>query len=281
VSVAATIAQLEGLKTFPAVATKVLQLLDEAEFSMNQVSAAIHEDPSLAAAVLRLANSSLYAGDNPVADLRTALVRLGADAVAEAVAAVATMGLFPPRSALAREIRNHCAGTGALFRHLALDFMPQRGSGTFLAGLLHDVGKMLLIDSAEFDYSGANGAAALRFDGIWMEERRLLAYDHAILGGQVLKRWNIPQPIPRLVAMHHQPGRAASFSDIGSLVALLRVADRLEHELRERPEDYEEIVGPLAESADFTETGVTEQWLAENWVRLYQIRADAFSLFRT
>jgi len=168
-----------------------------------------------------------------------------------------------------------------LLRYLTVELMPRLGPGAFLAGLLHDVGKMLLIESGEFDYGGAAAAQALQFDGIWVQERRKLAYDHAILGGQILNRWNIPQPIPRIVAMHHQPGRAAEFTDIGPLVAMLRVADRLEHCLRERPEDYEDYVAELGASADFTQAGVGEAWLLEHWIKLYQVRVDAFALFRT
>ncbi len=281
VSVAAAIAQVEGLKTFPAVAARVLELLDEPDFVLSQVSEALREDPALAAAVLRVANSPLFAGAHPCADIGSAIVRLGTNTVVEVVCGVATMQLFPEEGGLGQQIRNHCAGTAALLRYLTVELMPRLGPGAFLAGLLHDVGKMLLIESGEFDYGGAAAAQALQFDGIWVQERRKLAYDHAILGGQILNRWNIPQPIPRIVAMHHQPGRAAEFTDIGPLVAMLRVADRLEHCLRERPEDYEDYVAELGASADFTQAGVGEAWLLEHWIKLYQVRVDAFALFRT
>jgi putative nucleotidyltransferase with HDIG domain len=199
--------------------------------------------------------------------------------VREVVASVATLGMFPDAGGLGKKIRDHCAATAAIVQYLARDFSPKFTDGMFLAGLMHDIGKMLLIESQELVYSTGNLEETLEPDRIHVDERKMLGYDHAVLGGHVLTAWKIPEPIPKIVAWHHQPSRAMDVPKLGPMVSMLRIADGLDFHLRTAPEKYESILEETASGSDCTYMHISYDDLARRWETLYNIRADSLSLF--
>ncbi len=277
-SFAAKLAGVDGLKTFPVVAQQVLSLLTNPNFEVREVASLLSQDPSLAAGVLRMANSAFFTGSQATNSLEQALVRLGSRSVREVVAAVATMDLFPDSGGVGKQVRDHCAATAAVVQYLAREFAPKHAEGVFLCGLMHDVGKMLLIESREIDYA-SEGIEAMRPDTAHVEERSLLGYDHAVLGGHVLRHWKLPEPIPRVVAWHHQPSRAYQDDHVGSFVALLRVADQLEPALRKNPPNVEELLDKVAGTADCERVCITTDDLKSRFQTLLETRTTALELF--
>jgi putative nucleotidyltransferase with HDIG domain len=274
-SVAAKLADVDGLKTFPAVARQVLGALSSQEFQFSEVAALIEGDPSLAAGVMRMANSAFFSRGKRIAAIDQALVRLGARSVREVVSAVATMDLFPDPVGAGRQIRDHCACVAALSQTLAAKVAPNRVEGVFLAGLLHDVGKLLLIESGEADYDPGER----RPDRDHKEEASLIGFDHAVLGGYVVSRWNLPEPVPRIVTWHHSPSRAYTNADLGPYVALLRSADSLDAALQEHPDEPDRIVEKLCDRDDFVFAGVDRRLLLQTLPLLEQARRDVLELF--
>ncbi|MCP4675004.1 MAG: HDOD domain-containing protein [Deltaproteobacteria bacterium] len=278
-SMAAKMAEINGLKPFPVVAQRILGILSNPDFRVVEVTNALEEDPALAAGIMRMANSAFFAGSKACASVQQAFVRLGAKSVREVVASVATMGMFPDVSGLGKQIRDHCAATAAIVQVLARDFTPKQTEGIFLSGLMHDVAKLLLIESEEIVYSSDNVEETLTPDRIHIDERHMLGYDHAVLGGHVLTLWKMPEPIPKVVAWHHQPTRAYEVDDIGPMIAILRIADQLDGIMRTHPHDYEESLEKLATNSDCTYVHINARDLIDRWDTLYNIRADSLKFF--
>jgi putative nucleotidyltransferase with HDIG domain len=278
-SMAAKLAELAGLKPFPVVAQKVLRILANPDFRVVAVTNALEEDPALAAGLLRMANSAYYAGTKSCASIQQAFVRLGSRSVREVVFAVASLEMFPDTDGLGKKVRDHCAATAAIVHTLARELAPKFTEGVFLAGLMHDIGKMLLIETGEIVYAGDNPEETLKPDRIHVDERKILGYDHAVLAGHVLKGWNIPDPIPKMVAWHHQPARAYQDSEVGMRVALLRIADHLDAIFRDTPEEQEPRARALAEKADCDFAGITAEGLRNQLPSLFEARVDALSMF--
>jgi len=279
-SLAAKLAAVEGLKAFPAVAHKILSILGRPDFRVADVTRALEEDPSLAAGVLRMANSAFFAGAHPVGSIDQAFVRLGSRTVREVVCAVATMGMFRDADGIAGEIRNHCASTAALVQLLARRFAPGSADGIFLAGLMHDVGKLLLIESQEIAYSKGDAREALAPDRTHLEERAALGYDHAVLGGHVMTAWRLPDPIPRAVARHHRGESALGDPGIGPMVALLRVADRIDFHLRVGDEPRDARLDELTAGPECALLGIIPAALAAMWRSdLVPTREGSLALF--
>ena len=275
-SLAASVARIAGLKPLPVVAQKVLAALSQDDWSSRDVAQMVQSDPSLASMVLRLTNSSFYSRGVPVHSIHQAINRLGGSKLRELVVGVAAMSLVDADTARAQQWRDHCAGTAAVARVLAGDARLD-ASSAFLAGLLHDMGKLLMLETQEIDYDEVEEANEPCDEGLPAAERYQLDFDHAVLGGHVLREWGIPDPVPQLVAWHHQPGRAYEEGEsLAKLCAVLRLADRIvEHFDAGSPIDAE----ALAAGSDATVLGYSAQALEDLDERLREARAEALSAY--
>lgn len=278
-SLAAKLAELDGLKPFPAVAQKILAILASPNFRVSAVTRALEEDPSLAAAAIRMANSPIFAGAKACSSIDQAFMRLGAKSVRDVVASVVTMQMFPDKGGIGKQVRDHCACTAAIVQTLTREFAPKFTEGIFLAGLMHDVGKLLLLESGEVNYSDRETNKITEPDQTHIDERSIIGYDHAVLGGHVLSKWKLPEPIPRVVAWHHQPSRAYEDNQIGSMVALLRIADQIDYIFCLDHEDVELYLDDVSKNVDCEYMRIGTLQLKAKLDAIYQARNDALSLF--
>lgn len=278
-SLAARIATTGGLKPFPIVAQKALEVLSNPHFRLVEITTVLEEDPALAAGVLRMANSAFFAGSKSCASIAQAFVRMGGMSVKETVLSVAAMQMFPDVEGAAKKVRDHCVGVAAIVQSLAREFVPDYTDGMFLCGLMHDIGKMLLVESGEIVYSPIDAAEHWRFDTMHLEERARLGYDHAVLGGHILKSWKFPDPIPKVTAWHHQPTRAYEDRKIGDMTAILRIADQLDITFRDAPETIMEFVDALEGKPDMEFVSLTRDDIKRILDKLYAGRLDALRMF--
>jgi hypothetical protein len=117
---------------------------------------------------------------------------------------------------------------GAFCRYFGVH-LSLRAEELFTAGVLHDIGKLMLIETLGDDYGQLIDGCDDRMDTMFSLERERYGYDHGVLAAHVLKQWNIPDPIPKIVAWHHEPSRAySSSSQHAAFVQTLRLADALE-----------------------------------------------------
>lgn len=192
---------------------------------VNEVAKAVSLDPSLAAYVLRLANSPIYAPRARVETVSRAVGLIGLTEIVNLAAGAVLAGLFdkPPRADLLSlpDFWGHAVAVGLLARALA----ARRGEASveryFVAGLLHDMGRLVLA-VAEPDLAGAVlGRVAdgrIAADGA---ERLELGFDHAALGGRICGKWRLADALIEGVAAHHEPSQCPD-----SLVAAaVHVAD--------------------------------------------------------
>jgi HD-like signal output (HDOD) protein len=277
-SLAARLAELEGLRPFPAVVQRVMEYVRRPDFEIRRLQLMIEEDPSLSAKVLRVANSAAFGGTQPVASIRDAAVRLGARAVSDVAASIAAMALFKDLKGAGRAVRDHMVGTAMVARVLS----SRKESATpsaYITGLLHDVGKLLLMQTEDAAYE-ALLAKPSNPDEVHLREREMLGFDHAVLAGHTLKQWGLPDPIPRIVAWHHQPTRAyEQGGEIGLTVALLRVADELEPMLKTRQPPDAAKLKRLCGNSDCAHAGIRERDLQGLWTELEDAHRDAMKLF--
>ncbi len=279
-SMAAAAAKAAGLKPFPEVAQRALGLLADVEAPAAKIARVVAEDTALAAGLLRVANSALYRPTTPIASVQDAVVRLGLGTVREIVAAVATMGLFADASGLAHAIRNHSAAVAALARVFGTEWGAKGVDGIFLAGLIHDVGKLLTMQVKELDYATLAPETRSKPDECHVHERALLGYDHAVLGAQVLTHWKLQTELSQVVAWHHQPGRAyAAGGIVGLSVALVRLSDQLEYKLAESIEPDPAFCEALAMEGAAAYAGFSAHHLIAMWPKLVLVREEALASF--
>jgi HD-like signal output (HDOD) protein len=276
-SLAAGVAKAVGLKPFPAVAQRVMQMAASADCSVEELARLIRNDPAIAARVMRLANSALFKVGEAVGSLDQALTRLGTNTLYQMVASIAVMGFFDTRDKAARRLRDHAVGTAALAKALAHKRRLASANQLFLCGLLHDIGQLLLLQTQEISYQ-AFTPEQLTFDQPPVRERELLGYDHAVLGGHVVAVWNMPQLTAQAVAWHHQPARAKSAGgDIAQLVAFVRFADELDELLADASQTPLAVRSHMATSTTTAELECPPEELEQHWDFLIESRKTALS----
>ena len=279
-SLAAKMADFEGIRPFSAVVQKLVGYVSRPDFKLDRAREVIEADPALAARIMRVANSAAYRAYDPCSSVSKAIVRIGVSNVCDLAMAMSAMTFFQDLGEVGQKIRDHSAGTAAVARELAFRLgRPTASPKVFLAGLLHDIGKLLLIQTGDAAYAALVGEN-LRPNGVHLKEQAQWGFDHAILGGQVLLSWKLPEPIPQIVACHHQPKVARRKSALVALsIDLLRVADSVDWLLAQAHDADSPHVQKLAQSPDGIRAGLSEATLMELWNDLRAVRREALSVF--
>ncbi|HEX7598709.1 MAG TPA: HDOD domain-containing protein [Polyangia bacterium] len=280
-SVAARLAAFEGLRPFSAVVEGLVEHVSGPDFNLETVRRMVESDPALAARLMRLANSAAYRGYEPCPSIAKAILRMGATNVSALAMAMSAMTSFKDLGGVGQRIRDHSAGTAVVARELAVGL--NRGalsSRVFLAGLLHDIGKLLVIQTGDRDY--ASLAEHDRTPGsLHLVEQGLWGFDHAMLGGHVLQSWKVPPPIPQIIACHHQPKGGQDPSSVSAqALNILRIADQVDWLLGQGCAAHSPQVSRLAESPDGVRAGLVEETLLELWDDLRSVREEALLVFK-
>lgn len=241
----------------------------------------IESDPGLVTRVLRVANSALYAPTRPVSSIEHAVIRLGMRSVAQIVVALLANGMFDEQDDFCADVREHSVGVSVLARRLALDVKSGDVDDLFLSGILHDIGKLLAMQSGEFNFAELGELPYTEADELVIRERRRLGWDHAVLGAHVIEQWQLPRNIAQVVAFHHQPARAyAASAEIAQTVAILRLADRIEYQMALERRLDEGFVAALVRSNAFEYTHYSGSLLQAAWSRLVEAVDEGRSALR-
>jgi HD-like signal output (HDOD) protein len=198
---AASLRQEIFLPPMPQAAAKLTTLLgDEGRADARSVTEVLRNEPAMTACILRSANSAWYGGLRPISDLAQAVARLGLRQVASLVMTVAHKGRFvstdPARVQLLSALWDQAVASALAAKRLAA-IAGADAEESFIAGLLHDTGKLLVLKGLdEIEARDRN----VRFTPEVVNE--LLDALHAELGFETLTAWKLPEPIC-LAARHH------------------------------------------------------------------------------
>jgi len=220
------IRRVDNLPTLPSVVAKVNELVESPGSSAADINHAIRQDLVLSARILRLVNSPFYGFHRRIKSVAHAVVILGFSTVRNVVLSTFVLDSFAARDLPFghREFWIHSLGTGAAAATLARRMGLAEAEDAFVAGLLHDVGKVVLHQYARDDFAVVARAAAERDCLLYDAELDMLGTSHAEIGGRLLDAWQLPEDLVEAVRSHHVPGEAGGYRD---LVAVVHVADIL------------------------------------------------------
>ena len=268
-SLAATAARIVGAKPFPVAAKRLEELTRTSTARIEQVVSVLESDPALSARLLRLVNSAGYGLKVRCTSVRHAAVLVGTRRLNQVATTAAILDLFESSNTLAAELLEHAAVVGSLCRYLAVHLgLPH--DELFTCGFLHDIGKIMLLDSERDVYPSLLREFGGSADSIHEQERRVFGFDHATLGAHVLTAWNIPEPVPKVIAWHHQPARALQDSLLSAMVQTLRLADLLAYELGRRQDEEGIALVAASEAAQYLD--ISEPQMAAMWHDLAGLR---------
>lgn len=219
--------KVNDLPALPQVASQVLKLADDPNSTVKQLSDVICNDQALTAKVLRLANSAYYGFPRRISTIIEAIVILGYNTIRNLVLAVSIHGL------LCDEVTGYRLGRGELWRHSIACAMAARTISmhvrfpapeqAFIAGLLHDIGKVILNFYVNDSFDEILQKVHEERVSFIQAEEDVLGFTHTAVGARVAEKWNLPVPLVQAIGFHHCPQHADENSKLASLVHLADV----------------------------------------------------------
>ncbi len=202
--------KIEEVVPLPSVAMRIINYIDDPDAEISQLAKLISMDQALTTEVLKLANSAYYGFPRRVSTISEAVVILGFSTTRSVVWSVILS------STLKKPVLGYALPEGALWRHsvavavgskLILQHANVKGVNmeeAFVAGLIHDIGKLLLATYVAGAYEEIVKVIAegKTFDEA---ERQVLGYDHAVVGAMAAEKWNLPDIYVDAIKYHHRP----------------------------------------------------------------------------
>lgn len=219
---------VSDLPTLPHVVTQVLEKTRDQNTNLGEITNLIATDQALVTMYLKLVNSAFYGFSRRITTLQQAITLLGFRSVRNVIVNAGVVGMFRKRSFNNRhrlQLWEHSVSCAVATRELAAATGYQAKEEGFTAGLLHDIGKVV-IDQ----YAARNSIAIQRKIEAGADpresEREILGADHTEIGYLIAERWNLPRSLCAVIRWHHEPDEAENAGD-EKLVRLVAAANVL------------------------------------------------------
>jgi putative nucleotidyltransferase with HDIG domain len=253
----AGVASCPRLPSLRSIDSALRELLNADQRYTSQISEVIRRDPSLTARLLRLVNSVYYGLTTPVNNIEEAVFYLGVRQIRQLAMVTPVLEDFQKLAGSARfgwrEFWQHCIGTAMLTREVITTLESPPDEVDYVAGLVHDVGKIVMASAFPTHFEAIHGREADHRDLIEVE-LDILGVDHAELGAIYLQKHGMPDALVEAARYHHQPERAGRYARI---VAAVQIANLLVHHAG---------IGQSGHQGEVT----TEAWLgASGWGILF------------
>jgi HD-like signal output (HDOD) protein len=219
---------IRDLPTLPTVYLALSEVIADPRSTAQDISQIVSNDPASASRVLRLANSVLYGFPGQIDTISRAVVVLGFDEVRNLVLATSVMDLFSKQDS-AFDFRPgdfwaHSIGVGIATRLIGQACRLSHVENLFVAGILHDIGKLVFFEFAEKEFTRALDQSNKCHQPLWEAELEILGMDHSQGGRLLAETWDLPPAIQKAIYSHHA---GLSGEPPEPLVAAVHIADTL------------------------------------------------------
>lgn len=220
---------IDRMPSLSTTVTKVLDICNKPNTSPNDLNRVISLDPVLTGNVLKLINSAYYSLPNQITSLGRAIIMLGINTVknlALSTAILCTLKNTGDFNSLPMDTYwTHCLGVGVTAKAIAVHKKVPitQQEEYFVAGLLHDLGKMALNNCFSEEYGQALSLADLEQGPLYKAEQTMLGLDHALVGQKIAEKWQFSSTISQAIAFHHRP--PAAVEEARLMVAIVSLAN--------------------------------------------------------
>jgi len=215
-----------SLPALPTVVARLVAVVDHPDASGDELVRLVSSDPVIALRILKQANSSYYDFSKSVCTVQTAISVLGVDAVKDVALGIPVFECATDDTGHLFDeslFWEHSVGCGVCAGMVAGDMGTVDPDEAYLAGLIHDVGRLVMSLYARETFLDAISAAESDGEVLAAKERELLDIDHCEVGGWLSKSWNLPPRLYEAILFHHQPELASASSR--HLASLVNLAD--------------------------------------------------------
>ena len=213
--------EVEAFPGMPATAAKLLPLLDNPDSTPSEVENIVKYDPGLTANILKLTNSAYFGIPTKVSSIKQAVILLGWKRLMQVVTTICMSPLMkkavPGYDLRSGELWRHSIAVSVAAELLVKALKIPDADEVFTAGLLHDVGKLILggFVKQDLEQIQAMVTKGISFD---VAESMVLGTNHAEIGGQILHKWSFPAELVNAVQWHHDPESCENTCTLSDIV---------------------------------------------------------------
>ncbi|NPA49521.1 MAG: HDOD domain-containing protein [Thermodesulfobacteria bacterium] len=216
---------LQSLPTLPPIVGKLTKLIGDENATANQVAALIEKDQVLTSKVLKMVNSAFYGFPRRISTVSNAIVLLGFNVIRTLII---TASIFETMQSNDLSLWEHSLGVAAASDILARKLELQNPEEVTTAGLLHDLGKVVI--RTEFPDLYRKVIDLVRQKKIYFleAEKEILGIDHGEIGRLLANQWNLPERLLEPIAYHHEVHKARKFKKETAIVHFADIMTRAE-----------------------------------------------------
>lgn len=197
------------LPAMPQVAAKVIELASDPDTSAAQLQQVISDDQAMTGRILKIANSAMYSCSRRIKTLNEAIVMLGFNSIRSLVVTSAARNLYNTRKSRTglkeRLLWEHSIGGAIACRLLAAERAPALAEEAFLAGLMHDIGKLVLNLRVPEKFDQIVQVVYNENQPFHTTEAELLGFDHTQVGALLVNKWKLSPALEEAILNHHNP----------------------------------------------------------------------------
>lgn len=201
-------AAVENMPAFPKSVQKILDLTRDVNCSPKDLVQVIDKDPVVTVKVLRVVNSAYYGLPKQITSVNHAVVYLGFNAVKNLTLGIAAMGMMPVDNAAGfngQQYLMHSLATASIAKQLALRVAGTDPVDCFIAGLLHDFGKVVIAQFMPREFRLALETSQWHEIALHLALRQVMGVDHAMVGAMLVEKWRFPADLVETIRYQYSP----------------------------------------------------------------------------
>ena len=228
-SVINALIETQEFATLPPVAARILKLLEDDNIDIRDLSKIIEADAPLTLKLLRVANSPLYATHTEINSIQQAIITLGLNRLTNIVLGVSIFSRFlissqKQAAELMEKFWWHSSCTGIVAKSLANKIKKQFREVEFIGGLLHDIGKLVMLQFDSKRYFEIVEIIEKEKISDLEAEMKVFGVTHLDVGQKISELWKLPHELCTIISNHHSP---SSLNSNRAVVSVVRTADLL------------------------------------------------------
>jgi HD-like signal output (HDOD) protein len=282
--VESAISSISHIATLPEITLRIIEMVEDPTSTAQDLHSVISNDPALCSRILKVVNSAFYGLPRQIGSINRAIVLLGLNAVKNIAIAASLTKLYRGGDLCdkfsARQLWEHSMATAAASKMICDELRLGLPDEAFLAGLMHDIGLMVELQSRRTDLLRVFEALEVNLHGVPMTdmrelEQQILGADHQDFGSGLCERWKFPRSFISATGYHHDPtALPAGNRTLTSIVYLAdRIAARLGYGFRGDLPDLE------PQGAVLDELGITQEQIDKMADRLPKVYEEVEATF--